>query len=204
MPVTTAGVVGGPATTLASGTQATGRSGGLGDSIVSELQGRYYELNYRGRLFLASAIVTAPVIYSTAAGTGGPILRNGTTNLNAILLGFAYGVSTASTVAGGIGLTGGTSVALTATTAIDGVTNGKIGAGAPQMSVFRVGTPAAAGGFFLPFGGVDTGAITTTPGGLNYVDLGGMIIVPPGTWVSVAASATLTTLVMQSLLVWAE
>src|SRR3954468_12104711 len=78
-----------------------------GEQVVSELQGRYHEQAARGNIFMAQAIVTAPVIYSTAAGTGGPLLWNGTSTVKASILAVGWGVSTVSTVGAAIGLTGG-------------------------------------------------------------------------------------------------
>ena len=165
----------------------------------------------RGNIFCATAIVTTPVIWSTAAGTGGPLLYNGTTAgtgnaVNAFLLAISYGLTVASTVAGAIGLTGGTTTAPTSTTAIDSkACLSSIGsATTPQCSVYRVGTVSAAGTFFLPTGHIHTGAITVDTDDDNWVHLGGCIMVPPGSFTSPSASATLTSAVMQIALVWQE
>ncbi len=163
----------------------------------------------RGNIYAAYAAVTAPVIYSTAAGTGGPLLWNGSSGgakVNAFLLAVTYGMSVASTVAGAIGITGNTgqSSAPTPTTAITTVANLNIGGQSPACTAYNVGTVANAGNFFLPVGLVHTGALTVDTTDDNWVDLGGAIVVPPGAWASVAASATLTSAVMQIGLVWAE
>jgi hypothetical protein len=173
---------------------------------VSLLHGRYYKQAFRRNLFLARAVVTAPVIFSTAAGTGGPLLWNGSSSVNAVILAVGYGVTVVTTVAAALGLTGGTgqTVAPGSTTAIDSVTNGYIGGALPNCSVYRVGTPTAAGSFFIPLADLQTGALTTTPGSHHWVDIGGAIVVPPNSWVSVAASATASTTVAQITLVWEE
>lgn len=204
MPVTISGVPGVQANS--DGVQQVVRAGKTGELLVSEFQGRYYENAYRKNLFTATAIVTAPVIFSTAAGTGGPLLWNGSVGINAVLIAIGFGQTVSSTVAAAIGLTGGVAQpsAPTATTAIDSKTNNFIGGAASQATAFRVGTPAVAGLFFIPFADVDTGALTTGVGGVNWVELAGGIIVPPGAWASVAASATATTLVAQIALMWAE
>lgn len=166
----------------------------------------------RGNIFCAYAIVTAPVIYSTAAGTGGPLLWNGSSatvgagKVNAFLLAVSFGLSTASTVAGAIGITGNISQpnAPTSTTAIDAVGNyGVIGGQASQCTAYRIGTVAVAGGVFYPMGMVHTGPVTVDTTDENWQDLGG-ILVAPGSWASVAGSATLTTAVMQVGLIWQE
>ena len=76
--------------------------GGLlfGESLISEVNGRYATLALNQRVFSAYAIVTSGVIWSTAAGTGGPLLWNGTTNTSAHLMAVLIGgVSTAKTMA---------------------------------------------------------------------------------------------------------
>jgi hypothetical protein len=165
----------------------------------------------RGNIFAAQAIVTAPVIWTTAAGTGGPLLYNGSTagggkGVTAYLLSVSYGLTVASTVAGALGLTGGPTTAPTSTTAIDSSACLRLSSGSPtpQCSVYRIGTPSAAGTFFLPTGQVGTAALTAEITDDNFIHLGGAMEVGPGFFAAVAASATLTTAVMQVGLVWLE
>ncbi|MDB6107842.1 MAG: hypothetical protein JWO52_7841 [Gammaproteobacteria bacterium] len=168
---------------------------------------RQFQQGGNGNIFAAYAIDTSPVIFSTAAGTGGPLLWNSpTSGVNAYLLALSFGLTVADTVAGAIGITGNTgqSVVPTSTTAIDSVANLFIGAAAPKCNTYRLGTPAAAGSFFLPVGMVLTGAITTICTDDNWIDLGGAVVVPPGAWASLAAAATLTSAVLQVGLIWAE
>ena len=112
---------------------------------------------------MAQAIVTAPVIYTTAAGTGGPLLWNPpTSEVNAVILGVSFGITVVTTVAAALGLTGnsGQTVAPSSTTAIDGRANLKIGGAAGACTPYRVGTVAVAGAFLLPFAHLHTGALT--------------------------------------------
>jgi len=192
--------------TLSDGVHALPRLLRDGSVGVSEICGRYYEQAKRGQIFMARAIVTAPVIFSTAAGTGGPLLWNGTTDHDAVLLAVGFGTSVVTTVAGALGLTGasGQSSAPGSTTTIDSVACTKIGSGGPAMSTYRVGTPTNAGTFFMPFSQLHTGALTVDTTGMQWLDLGGMFVVPPGSWASPAGSATLSTLVAQIGLIWAE
>lgn len=192
---------------LSDSARTVARGGKQGEQIVSQLNGPLYEQAVRQNLFNAYATVTAPVIYSTAAGTGGPLLWNGSNTVNAVLLKVGYSVSVVTTVAGSIGITGGIgqTAAPTSTTAIDaGPRNHYLGGKAPLCSTYRVGTPTNAGNFFLPFAYMHTGALTTTSNGMAWIDLDGSIVVPPQGWASVAGSATLTTLQVQVALVWAE
>lgn len=182
------------------------RQGRAGEMIVSELNGRYYENSRQGNLYIAQAIVTAPVIYTTAAGTGGPLLWNGSADKVASILAICWGVTTVTTVAAAIGLTGNISqpAAPTSTTAADGRRNLFLGGAASACTPYRVGTVAVAGDFLLPLGSLHTGALTTETGIVGWVDVGGMLTVPPGAWASVAASATATTTVMTIGMIWQE
>lgn len=169
-----------------------------------------YEYSRQGKLFCARAVITAPVIYSTAAATGGPLLWNNSgatrNQVNAVLLGVTCSITTVSTVAAALGITGnsGQTSAPSSTTAIDTSANLKIGGPSPQCNVYRIGTPSSAGNFFLPLAGLGTGALTVDNMELGFIPLYGMVVVPPGSWASVSASATATTTVAQIGLVWAE
>ena len=170
----------------------------------------YFDRALQGQVFGAYAIVTAPVIWSTAAGTGGPLLWNNTgiadKPVNAVLLGITCAVAVVSTVAAALGITGGsgqTSAPGTAT-AIDSVANLRIGGNAPRCNVYRIGTPSAAGSFFLPLMGLSTGALTVDNEIVGFIPLDGMVVVPPGSWVSIAASATASTAQLKLGLIWAE
>lgn len=183
------------------------RMGRTGEQIVTELHGRYYEQAVRGKLFMAQAIVTAPVIYSTAAGTGGPLLWNPpTSGVNAVLVAVSFGITVVTTVAAALGITGNTgqTAAPSSTTAIDGRSNLFLGACASACTPYRIGTVTNAGGFLLPFASLHTGALTTETGVVGFVDLGGSVVVPPGSWASIAASATASTTVGTFGMIWEE
>mgnify|MGYP004704262161 CR=1 FL=1 len=170
----------------------------------------YYDLCKNQQVFAARAIVTAPVIFSTAAGTGGPLLWNNSGSsdeeVDAVILGITCALTTVTTVAAALGLTGGAgqTSAPGSTTAIDTVANLNIGGPSPRCNTYRVGTPSAAGGFFLPLLGLSTGALTVDNELLGFIDIGGLVIVPNGSWASIAASATALTTVAQIGLIWAE
>lgn len=177
-----------------------------GGTLVSHLNADYYQLAYQGKLFQAHAIVTAPVIYTTAAGTGGPLIWNGSQNTNVVLLAVTCAITVVTTVAAALGITGnsGQTAAPSSTTVIDSNRSLKIGGSLPQSTAYRIGTPSNAGNFFLPFADLHTGALTVDNLGMGFIDLKGMVVVPPNSWVSVAASATATTTVANIGLVYAE
>lgn len=183
----------------------------MGNLSTGNAGSSYYDLAYKGSLFNAYAAVTAPVIYTTAAGTGGPLLWNNSGNVGpnpvvAALIAVTCAVTVASTVAAALGITGnsGQTSAPGSTTAITASGNCRVGASPPKCNVYNVGTPSAAGNFFLPLIQLGTGALTVADMEVAAIDIGGMVVVPPGSWASIAASATATTTVAQLGLVWAE
>jgi hypothetical protein len=173
----------------------------------------FYDLARQGRIYTAFASVTAPVIYSTAAATGGPLLWNNTgpgagnnSRVMAVILGVSCGWTTAPSASGVIGLTGNTgqSSAPTSTTAIDTVSNnivGFSGSDTPTCNVYRVGTVTNAGNFFFPTHSVSTAG---TPSDAIWCPLDGLFIVQPGGWIAVSAAATATSMVGKIGLMWAE
>lgn len=191
----------------AQGNNVAVPSGLANELIVSELLGRYSNLSKLGKVFSAYATLTAPVIYSTAAGTGGPLIWNPpNSGIDAHVLAVGFSTSVVTTVAGGIGLTGnaGQAVAPGTTTAIDASGNLLIGGGAPNCFAYRIGTPTNAGNRLVPFAQFHTGALTVDNTGLTWVPIDGLVICPPGAWVSPAGTATLSTLQIQVAMIWAE
>lgn len=167
---------------------------------------QYGDASLNRRVFVAHATVTAPVIYSTAAGTGGPLLWNGSTNTIARILAVGFGTKTVSTVAGALGFTGaaGQTAAPSSTTAIEDTGNLYVGGVKSSCTPYRIGTVTNAGTFFLPFAQVTTGALSVTDNTMMWLELKRLITVPPNAWLSVSGSATLTTGVFEIGLVWEE
>lgn len=183
-------------------------SGFFGELILSELVARYSNLCKANVLFGAYATLTAPVIYSTAAGTGGPLLWNKpNSGMDAHILAVGFSSSVVTTVAGGVGLTGnsGQQAAPSATTAIDASGPLYLGGANSQLGgVYRVGTVTNAGNVLVPLAQFHTGALTVDTTAITWMDVGGAMIVPPGGWGSIAGTATLTTLQIQVGMIWAE
>lgn len=171
----------------------------------------YYDLARQQQVFAAYATITAPVAYSTAAGTGGPLLWNGSLlapqRVNAVILGVSIAETVAETTAAiALGITGnsGQAAAPTSTSAATSIANLLIGGNQPMCSAYSVGTVANAGSFFLPLANLGTGALTVISDTPGLIDLAGAIVVPPGSWVSVSASAAATAAVLAVGLIWAE
>jgi hypothetical protein len=179
---------------ISAGLQAPARAGQLGDMIVSELHGRYYETNYRRNKFYGSN-GAVPSITTVALATTytGLVLYNpaGSTvncSIDKVGISFLVAFATAATV----GLMVGYSSAgiVTASPAAFPGASSFVGIGAaPQgkvaLSATLVGTPA----LHTVFGEGLTGAITTVPQIYSMYDLEGSVVLPPGAY---AASSTST------------
>ena len=178
----------------------------MGDLSYGVNGSSYYDLCRQGRVFSAFASVTSPVVYSTAAGTGGPLLWNNTGATNrvlAVILAVSAGWTTAPGATGVLGVTGnsGQTAAPTTTTAITASANMYLGLGAPTCNLYNIGTVANAGNFFMPTHSMSTAA---TPSDPTWQAIDGALIVPPGSWCAAAGAATLTTMVGKIGLLWAE
>lgn len=189
------------------GAQAGSPAGMVGEMVFSELVGKYATLVKSGKVFYTSAIITAPVIFSTAAQLGPMIWNRPGSALDAHILAVSVGSpTTATTVAGAISWASNTQATVpTTATAIT------------TMNAYSGGSPSAMGGVFstatilvaptnvpFPLVACNTGAITTGVLTSNYFDVGGMFQVAPGSIGYVCGNATLTAGVFTIGLLWAE
>lgn len=189
------------------GSQAGVPAGMVGELVVSEVLGKYATLVKMQKVYYTSAIITAPVIFSTAAQLGPMLWNRPASGLDAHILAIGIGQpTTASTVAGALGWASNvqaaaptTPTAITAVNAYSGGGPSGMGAVNSTATVGILPTP-----IFLPLTGVNTGAITTQAVSSSWVDVGGALIVGPGNVGYVCASATLGSGVFTIGLFWAE
>ena len=181
------GQVGQPTiSTLSAGTTPPVRQGQLGDVIVSELHGRYYETAYRRNMYTAT--LTAGTTTSAALSTtftGLLLLNPNNSPVNIIVNKVGFSFLVAFTAAAAIGLqTGNQSTALLSglTTTNTSVRPNYVGAGIGTGLTYSAATTTAPGLQQL-FGAGLTGAITTVPQVFSYFYLEGSLILPPGAWV---------------------
>lgn len=187
--------------------QAGVPAGVVGELTFSEVLAKYATLVKLQKVFYTSAIITAPVIFSTAAQLGPMLWNRPASGLDAHILAIGVGQpTTASTVAGALGWASNVqATAPTSPTAITAV-NAYAGGGPSTMGgVFSGGTvivlPTP---IFLPLTGVNTGAVTTQGVSSSFIDVGGALIVGPGNVGYVCSSATLSSGVFTIGLLWAE
>ena len=185
------GSVGQPSTTsISPGTTPTIRQGQLGDVIVSELHGRYYETAYRRNLFNAAVQGTG---ITTAAGlvTGytGLALTNPTTStVNCVVNKVGYGFNTAPAATMVVSLAfNNSATAVTQTTAITG-RNNYLGGAVPQgLAASSVTFPTAPINSHI-LGVIGTNAITALNESTNVIDLEGSIVMTPGSYICIVTS----------------
>ena len=186
------GSVGQPSlTSIQPGTTPTLRQGQLGEAVVQELHGRYYETAYRRNMFFAATQAGVTTSAGLATATTGLVLTNPTTStVNCVLNKVGYTVNAVPAATMVIGLAFNTSTtAVTQTTAIT-PRNCFLGGAAPQGLVASSVTLPTAGIISHIFGKVD---FIATPANLyattmTLVDLEGSIVMPPGSYVHIYTS----------------
>lgn len=204
-------IVGQPA---AGGTNAimSGRSGQLGDVIVSELHGRYYETTYRGNSFLLSVSTAAAVTAYSGGAAGTPmlcLLNPAGSGRNAAITKVSVGNVVAASAAGTVAfaLYFGTTATITQATTVTpwnmatqlqsgsvmtGFRNVALTSGSAASNVIPIASYywATAAGVGLVSNGV--------------VDLEGALIIPPGSFAALGGSAALTSATWIGSLQWEE
>jgi hypothetical protein len=205
-------IVGQPAN---SGNNAlvNGRSGQLGDAIVSELHGRYYETTYRGNSFLLSVSTAAAVTAYSGGAAGTPMLAIFNpvgSGKNAVItkvsVGNVVAASAAGTVAFGLYF-GTTATAITqSTTTLPWNMGTQLQSGSLMTGFRNVAlTGGAAANNVIPiasyYWATAAGAANVTP---QVTDLEGSIIIPPGSYAALGGSAALTSATWIGSLQWEE
>lgn len=190
----------------------SGRAGQLGDAIVSELHGRYYETTYRGNSFLLSVSTAAAVTAYAGAAAGTPMLcifnpvgsgRNAV--INKISIANVVAASAAGTVA--FGLYFGTTAAITqATTVTPWSMSTQLQSGSVVTGFRNVAlTSGSAASNVIPlasyYWATAAGAALVSDG---VVDLEGAVIIPPGSYAALGGSAALTSATWIGSMQWEE
>ena len=195
------------AASLPSGQQTIVRQGNMGDIIVSELHGRYYETAYRRAMYLAAnptgVTTTATTSGSTTAIIGINISNPINSPVNIVLNKVGYSVTVAPAadmpIFLGVGYNSGTNV--THTTALT-VRNAYVGVGASGYClVDSSSTFPTAPNFTTMIGAVFS---TLTSNGPTIIDLEGSIILPPGAYAGIFSTVASGTSGFFGSLSWEE
>lgn len=183
-------------TSLADGGQAPLRQGKLGDAIISELHGRYYEQTYRGNIYSAgNQAAAATVALGTLVNTGLILSNPLGSGKNIVLLKLSYVnsvvVPTAGFLALETGFNSGTNVIHTtpATVFSNLIGTGPSGVGLVDVAATLPTAPTHRLGLAQCGTLATTGYGVTTP---NVVDVEGSIILPPGGYAAYYTLATNT------------
>jgi hypothetical protein len=204
-------IVGQPAS-AANNAILNSRSGQLGDAIISELHGRYYETTYRSNLFLLSVSTAAAVTAYSGGAAGTPMLclfNPVGSGRNAVLNKVSVGNVVASSAAGTVsfGLFFGTTATITQATTTT-----------PSNMLTQLQSGSVMTGFrnvALTSGSAASNAIAlssyywATAAGVGLVsngvfDLEGAVIIPPGSYAAVGGSAALTSATWIGSMQWEE
>ena len=172
------------------------RQGKLGDMIVSELHGKYYEQAVRGNLFIASNVAAQAVSVALTTTYTGLCLSNplGSTK-NLVLLGGQYALSVAPAAIASLHLIGGysatTNVTHTTPLAAPGIQNCLLGTGAAGSAKVDSASTIVNPGYIMGLGSGFTAAAlySTTP---LWIDFAGLVVLPPGAWVAWGALTAVT------------
>lgn len=202
----------GPIASSSPNAVVNGRSGQLGDAIVSELHGRYYETTYRGNTFLLSVSTAAAVTAYTGGAAGTPMLcvfNPSGSGKNAVILKASVGNVVAASAAGTVafGLYFGTTAAITqATTTTPWAMNTQLQSGSVMTGFRNVAlTSGTAASNVIPvasyYWATAAGAALVTGG---PIDLEGSLIIPPGSYVALGGSSALTSATWIGSLSWEE
>ena len=202
----------GPIASSTANAVVNGRSGQLGDAIVSQLHPRYYETNYRNNLFGLSVSTAAAVTAYAGGAAGTPMLCvfNPTgSGKNAVILKANVGSVVAASAAGTVsfGLWFGTTAAITQATVVTPWSMSTQLQSGSVMTGFRnvALTSGSAASNVIPVvsyywaTAAGVGQVTGEP-----VDLEGSLIIPPGCYVALGGSSALTSATWIGSLQWEE
>jgi hypothetical protein len=169
------------------------RTGAL---VVADAHGRYAESAWRGLLYTASNQAAQAVSVALATTYTGLCISNPLGNTkNLVMLGCNYALSVAPAAIAPLFLIGGYSATanVTHTTPLiaPGIVNALIGTGSPSSAKADSAATIVNPGYLLPLGSGFTAAAlyATTPA---WIDLGGLIVLPPGGWIAVGALTAVT------------
>jgi hypothetical protein len=189
-----------------------GRSGQLGEMIMQELHGRYYETTYRNNSFLLS-VSTAAAVTAYSGGAGGtpmlalfnPVGSGRNAVINKVSIGSVVAASGAGTVA--FGLYFGTTATITQATTVTPWNMATQQQSGSVMTGFRnvalTSSTAASNAVALAsyYWATAAGVGNVSPA---VTDIEAAIIIPPGSYLALGGSSALTSATWIGSLQWEE
>ena len=197
-----------------TGANLTASFGEYQETLVSELQPRYYELAYRSQIYVAAVAAAAPTAYTGAAG-GTPLIgvwNPPSSGKNLIMIQAGIGVVAAASAAGltQFRLYAGVTANVTGTLSNPLSTFNWATAGSGSVARFSsntASTSSTALNYILTLGNYYWGASGGSSSFLSQpivCDLGGSIIIPPGSMIGMGAVTVPTSMTNDAWLLWAE
>lgn len=166
----------------------------------------------KGQVFAAFFTGITPAAYTAVAQKA--LLYNGSGNaggrgVSAWLLGVSAALTTASTVAGSLGIAigwqdGSVPTSTTPVTLAGNLRPTSITPQAPACTALNAGTVTNAPVSYMPLASIGTGAITVQLADGPFVNLGGCIELPAGGYAAICGGEALTTSVFDLGLCWLE
>lgn len=159
------------------------RAGNQGDTIVSELHGRYYEQTFRGNMFSASIQASATTTVGLATTYTGLVISNPISSSVNMVLNKASLMQSASQSANlesyaiAVGFNATTNVTHTAALV---TRSNKIGSGLVSIGLADTSATLPTAPFYHTF--VQNTASSTVAGNGMVIDLEGLVILPPGAY----------------------
>jgi hypothetical protein len=181
---------------LGAGAVREARGTHTGELGISGVHGCYAEAARRGRLYIAHNVAAQAISVALTTTYTGLCISNplgNTKNLELLAAGLALSVAPAAIaslhVIGGYSAT--TAVAHTTPLAAPGIQNCLLGVGAPSTAKADSAATIVNPGYVLPLmGGFTAAALPASP--LVWVDLAGLLCIPPGAWVALGALTAVT------------
>jgi len=187
-------------------------SGEFGDTLVSELQPRYYEQAYRGQTYFISVAAAAGTAYTGAAG-GTPLVgiwNPANSGKNLVLLQASVGVVAAGSGVGNtqFRLYGGATATLTGTlvSPVSTLTFNSTGGGSVARAISNAATTSSTALTYIMtignyYWATAAGAYLSAP--IIY-DCSGALIIPPGSMLALGAVTIPTSMTNDAFLMWSE
>jgi len=178
------------------GTGTPFRATVTGAQVVTDAHGRYAEAARRGSLFVAHNVAAQALTVGLATVYTGLCISNPLGNkFNAEILGYGFALTVAPAAIASIHMQGGYSaianVVHTTPLAAPGIQNTLLGIGAPSTMKADSSATTVNPGYVLPLmGGFTAAALPASP--MVWHDVSGLIVVPPGGWVAIAALTAVT------------
>lgn len=173
-----------------------GRATKTGGLAIADLHGRYTEAALRGNLFLAHNTAAQALSVALATTYTGLCVSNPLGNTkNLVMLGCQFALTVAPAAIASLHLIGGYSataaVAHTTPLASPGIQSTLLGTGPQSTAKVDAAATVVNPGYVLPLvSGFTAAALPSMSTG--WIDLGGLIVLPPGAWLAIGALTAVT------------